>query len=255
MISFPLTRPNRILLATAFATVPRVDIAIECALQDHMGKAFVDSLDNPQYFMIEMDNFFLYFAGDFTQAAGRDFLAKIPTGRMLMAGTSHWQEQAESIFKERLIKILRHNHASDKLSLTHLQKIAAENPNTAHIKRFDLPLVQSKPPFLEYGGFDSAEDFVQRGIGYGMIKEGQVIGAAYSSLVANNAIELSVIVDPDHYRQGIATALCAQLLQYCVENHIAPHWDAANEESCLLAAKLGYEKTEDYHAYFLKPSA
>lgn len=255
MFLFPLTRPNRIILAKAFATVPRVDISIECVLQDHMGKAFVDSLDNPKYFMIEMDNFFLYFAGDYKQAAGRDFMSKMPTGRMLMAGTSHWQETVESIFQGQLIKIQRHNHSSDNLSLTHLQTLVKDNPNSPCVKRFDLALVQSNPPFLEYGAFDSAEDFVQRGIGFAMIKEGQVIGAAYSSLVANNAIEVSVVVDSKHRRQGIATALCAQLLQYCVTNHIAPHWDAANEESCLLAAKLGYEKTEDYQAYFLKPSA
>jgi L-amino acid N-acyltransferase YncA len=114
-------------------------------------------------------------------------------------------------------------------------------------------LAASHPPFLEYGAFDSPEDLVERGIGYCMMNYGTVIGAAYSSLVANRAIEVSVIVEPEHYRKGIASALCANLLYACVKKGIAPHWDAANEESCLLAEKLGYRKIEDYKAYFLKP--
>ena len=60
------------------------------------------------------------------------------------------------------------------------------------------------------------------------------------------------MVDPKHHRQGIATALAAQLLTWCLENPVDPHWDAANAESCGLAEKLGYRKTGEYTAYYLK---
>jgi GNAT superfamily N-acetyltransferase len=254
MFLYPLTRSNRLRLARAFAKVPRVDISIDCVLEDQMGKAFVDSLENPQYFMMEIDSFFCFFAGDFTREAGRSFLAETPNGRMLMSGSSGWQA-VDELFTERLIKIQRHNHASETLSKPHLQQIIDSSLHNPSIRRVDVALAETHPPFLEYAAFDSAEDFVERGIGFCMMRDGAVIGAAYSSLVCSNAIEVSVVVDSAYRQQGIAKVLCAHLLSWCLENGLSPHWDAANEESCLLAEKLGYRKLHDYTAYFLKPSA
>jgi RimJ/RimL family protein N-acetyltransferase len=86
-----------------------------------------------------------------------------------------------------------------------------------------------------------------------LLDEGKVMGAAYSSLVSNTGVEMSVVIDPAYRLQGVATLLCALVLQYCLEKQISPHWDAANEESCKLAQKLGYRRLEDYTAYYLKP--
>ncbi|HRK90831.1 MAG TPA: hypothetical protein PK152_17010, partial [Anaerolineales bacterium] len=59
---YPLTKVNRIRLAQAFRNVPRVDISIECVLEDQMGKAFVDDTQNPSACMIQIGPFH-YFAG------------------------------------------------------------------------------------------------------------------------------------------------------------------------------------------------
>ena len=73
MQEFPLTKQNRIVLARVFATVPEVDISIRCIIEDQMGKAFVDSADNPASFMVEQDGFFVYFAGELTSDKGKAF--------------------------------------------------------------------------------------------------------------------------------------------------------------------------------------
>lgn len=252
MFPYPLTRANRQRLARAFASVPIVDISIEALLEEQMGKAFVDDLANPRYFMIEQDGFFCYFAGDFSQAIGRDFLTKIPHGRMLMAGSSAWDNDLSAIFPEGLFPIKRFLYGDDTLSLNYLQQLAEGNPHTASIQRIDAQIISQENPFISVGAFDSADDFFERGIGYCLIKEEKFIGVAYSSLVSNRAIEVSIVVDENYHRQGIATALAAQLLIYCLEQNISPHWDAANEESCFLAEKLGYRKIGDYRAYYLK---
>jgi GNAT superfamily N-acetyltransferase len=252
MIPYPLTRPNRLRLARVFATVPHVDISIDCAIEDQMGKVYVDSIENPQFYMIEQDQFFCYLAGDLPTETGREFARNIPHGRFLMSGSEGWQEVVSDIFAEQAKPIKRYTYASESLSSNYLKNLASANPNTAHIRQMDAELVSGGIPFLEIGAFDSPGDFTERGIGFCMMRDGNSIGVAYSSLVCSDGIEVSIVVDPEHHRQGIATALSCQLLLWCLDHHLAPHWDAANEESCNLAEKLGYSKQGEYTAYYLK---
>jgi GNAT superfamily N-acetyltransferase len=255
MQPYPLTRPNRLRLARAFANVPRVDISIDCILEDQMGKAYVDSVDEPALFMVEQDGFFCYFAGDLTTAAGRAFLRTLPGGRMLMAGLPSWTDAMQDMFGERALTLTRTTFSSDSLKVDHLQRLLSESPQREHIQHVDLALASSKSSYLEMSAFDSPEDFVERGIGYCMVQDDAIIGGASSSLVCSDAIEVSIVVDEEHRRQGIATALSASLALWCLERRIAPHWDAANEHSCKLAEKLGYTRVGTYTAFYLKPAA
>lgn len=252
MIPYSLTHKHRLQLARAFASVPRVDISIECALQNHMGKAFVDSVHNPQCFLIEQDEFFCYVAGDLDTDSGHEFLKSLSGGHLLMAGTQGWDDSVKAVFGERLRTITRYSYSSDQLSLDHLQALASANLHTPNVIKVDAALAGMNSPYLGIGAFDSPKDFVTRGIGFCMLKEDTIIGGAYSSLIADNAIEVSIVVDPAHHRQGIASALAAQLLLWCLEHEMSPHWDAANMESCHLAEKLGYNNKAQYTAYFLK---
>ncbi len=251
----PLTKANRIQLGRAFANVPIVDIGIDCALEDQVGRAFVDSLDSPSIFMIEQGGFFSYFTGDMQSDTGRAFLKSVPRGRILMSGDAGWGEAVEAVYGDGVMPIERTHYASDSLSRDHLQQLANSNPHTPHIQRFDLALAQQvDEPYLEIQAFDSVEDFLARGIGFCLLRDGNIIGSAYSGLVSSRAIEVSIFVNFDYHRQGMATALACALLDWCLAHHIEPHWDAANPESCGLAEKLGYTNPQHYIAYFLKPS-
>jgi GNAT superfamily N-acetyltransferase len=237
-------------LARAFAPVPRVDISIDCIVEDQMGCAFVDSVENPTVFMVEQGQFFCYFAGEFD--AGREFVRKTPGGRLLMAGSQGWGEILKAVFGERLVPIKRYRFSSESLSHDHLKHLADSSPQTANIRRIDATLAGTKSDYLDIGAFESPDDFVERGIGFCMMKDTRMIGAAYASLACSDAIEISIVVDPEHRKQGIATALSCQLLLWCLEHTVEPHWDAANAESCSLAEKLGYSDKTEYVAYYLK---
>ena len=89
--------------------------------------------------------------------------------------------------------------------------------------------------FIDVSDFESPSDFIERGIGYYLERNGKIIGAAYSSLVCSKGIEVSIFVADDYRRQGIATTLAAHLIKWCLENDMDAHWDAANPESCKLA--------------------
>ena len=254
MISYPLTRQNRITLARAFAQVPRVDISIQCVLEDQMGAAFVDDDAAPQFFMIELDGFFIYLAGDFTGDPGADFLVQVPGGRMLMAGTAGWHDVVGQVYGERLVTIERYSFSSENLIRQNLEQIAAINPHTQQVQQMDVALAEGDFPYFEIGAFESAADFVARGAGFCMLEEEKIIAVAYSSLACSDAIEISIFVEEAYRQQGRATALATQLLLWCLDNNVRPNWDAANEESCILAEKLGFSERQPYTAYFLKPN-
>ena len=103
---------------------------------------------------------------------------------------------------------------------------------------------------METEDFDSHADFLARGVGYTLLDEDKLVGAAYSSLVCSRGIEVSLFVDEPYRRRGVATALSASLLLECVRRGLRPNWDAANNESCKLAEKLGYTFSGSYESYY-----
>lgn len=254
IIEYPLTKVNRIQLARAFRHVPRVDISIECVLEDQMGKTHVDDLDNPSAFQIQIGPFH-YFAGDAAAKGAHEMLAAFKPYNLFMSASEGWLDAAQRMYGERLVGFDRYSFSSGHLSLERIRMLIDDNKFPMDVKRFDSALLNGtwgKDHFIDISDFESPADFLERGIGYCAEKDGEVIGAAYSSLVCSTGIEVSLFVAEEHRRQGIATALSAHLLQWCLQNDMDAHWDAANPESCKLAEKLGYVPTGSYRAYYLK---
>jgi L-amino acid N-acyltransferase YncA len=89
-------------------------------------------------------------------------------------------------------------------------------------------------------------------LGYTVLDGGEMMGAAYSSLVCSQGIAVSVYVEERRRQRGVATALCSRLLLDCLALGLRPNWDAANAESVRLARKLGNAFVEAYDAYYHK---
>ncbi len=251
---YPLTKANRIRLARAFKHVPRVDMSIDCVLDGQMGRAFVDDVSHPTAFKIEIGPFF-YFAGDPPCPGGRAMLEGIVPYTFFMPSSPGWIEAAKDLYGDRLTGFERYSFSSAQLSVDHLDSLCRASAFREDVRRMDLTLAADlwgKDHFVDLSTFDSPEDFIERGIGFYFERSGEMIGAAYSSLVCSRGIEVSLFVMNDHRRQGIATTLASRLLQWCFENNAEANWDAANIESCNLATKLGYVQTGTYQAYYLK---
>jgi RimJ/RimL family protein N-acetyltransferase len=221
-----------------------------------MGKAFVDDLEHPTVFEIELSHFFCYFAGNVASPAGHEMIRHLPPYRMLFPSSPGWMEVAREAHGDRLVRLTRYSFSSEKLSLEHVERLLTVSPFRDRVKRIDAAIARSlsngSDSVFEISDFDSPEDFAQRGIGYGLMEGDALMGVAYSSLVCSRGIEVSLFVMPEYRRQGAATALASALLKWCLENNLEPHWDAANIESCRLAEKLGYVQTGTYDAFFLK---
>lgn len=252
---YPLTKANRIRLARAFRDVPRVDIAIECVLEAQMGMAYTDDLENPASYMIRTGPFH-YFAGDPTCNGGQEMINGFQPFNLFMSASQGWEDAYKIRYGELFVEIERYKFSSEQLSTVHLQTMCRESIFADEVKRMDAVLLKNingQIDFVDISDFDSAEDFEIRGIGFCIERNGKVIGAAYSSLVCNEGIEVSLFVEEDHRRQGIATILSASLVLWCLEHQMDAHWDAANLESCVIAEKLGFTPLGKYAAYYLKP--
>jgi GNAT superfamily N-acetyltransferase len=254
ILEYPLIKSNRLQLARAFRNVPRVDLSIECVIEGQMGKAYVDHVPSPSAYRIQVGPFF-YFAGEASGEGGQEMLSNIQPWTLFMPSSEGWVEAGKSMYGERLIAFDRYSFSSECLSVEHLEKLSHESEFGKDVKRIDLALateVWGQDHSLDISDFESPSDFIERGIGYYVEKNSKILGCAYSSLVCSQGIEVSIFVSEEYRRQGIATTLAAHLLKGCLENHMDPHWDAANPESCTLAEKLGYLPKGTYQAYFLK---
>jgi GNAT superfamily N-acetyltransferase len=244
-----LTKANRLRLAAAFRHHKRVDYSIDCVLEGQMGRAFVDDLERPTAYRITIGPFW-YFAGAVGSVGGQALLTEFPAYNLLMPSPPDWVAAARETFGDQLVAFPRYSFAADRLSEAHLTQLLDSSPHRGRVVPIDLALLAIPNNFVEIEDFDSPDDFLERGIGYTMLEEGNPVGAAYSSLVCSRGIEVSLFVDEHHRRRGVATALAARLLLECARRGLRPNWDAANPESCKLALKLGYVATETYDAYY-----
>ena len=254
MVEYPLTKANRLRLAQAFSDVTRVDMSIPACLEDQMGEAFVDDLQNPTVFRIQQGPFF-YLTGDATSEHGRKAIEGLPVFNLFMHSADGFQERAKEIHGESLIGHERTSFSQEAVSLEGLNKIIAESPHSEAIKQMDTAFVEGlwgQDHWFDVSDFGSAAAFIDCAIGF-YLKEGEdLVGAAYASLVCSLGIEVSVFVEEAHRQKGIATVLSAFLVRWCLERGWLANWDAANPESCKLAEKLGYTESGKYNAYFLK---
>lgn len=251
---YPLTKANRIQLARVFRNVPRVDLSIDCVIEGQMGKAYVDNVESPSAYKIQTGPFF-YFAGDAMAKGAQEMLTDIQPWTLFMPSGQGWIEAGKKMYGERLMALGRYRFSSRCLFVEHLETLSFDSRFSKDTKRIDLALaaqVWGRDHFIDLSEFDSASDFIERGIGYYVEKRGKILGTAFSSLACSQGIEVSIFVDENYRRQGMAATLAAYLLKWCLENNVDPHWDAANPASCGLAERLGYIPEGKYQAHYLE---
>lgn len=253
MHPFPLTKTNRLKLAAAFRTCPRVDFSIDCAVEGKLGKAFVDDSAQPAAFALNLGPFW-YYAGETSSPGGRALIENLPAYAFLMPSTTGWVELAQVIFGPGLQPFTRYSFDAASLSAAHLEMLLQCSPFRENLVPLTVELVialANRPEgYFDITDFDSHEDFLERSFGFAALDQGAIQGVAYASLVCIRGIEVSLYVEAAHRCKGVATALASRLLLESLRRGLHPNWDAANPESYKLAQKLGYVFTGPYDAYF-----
>ena len=252
-----MSRTNRITVARAFSRVPRVDLSIDCVLEDQMGRVYVENPAAPRAFQLRLGPF-NYFAGDPQAPGSCGMVASLEPYAMLFPSADGWAELAKDVHGARLVEIPRYSFSSRQLRMEHLETMLRASEWCDKLVRVDSALAthlyRIPGHWFDLSDYESGEDFVARGLGYCLFEAGMPAAGGYSSLVCSRGIEVSIYVEPPYRRRGVAAALACALLIECLRAGMEPHWDAANVESCRLAEKLGYTATGEYRAWYVRPS-
>jgi len=233
---------------TAFDDVERVDLSIDCAFEGSAGAVWADQPGESQVFMIEVGPF-RYLAGNAACPAARDAVKRLAPGDIVMPSAEGWFDLVKSTLGDRIEEAPRWSFPSTGLDKAISAGVVRGSKDAARIVRIDessqsSTMLATMP--LDLSGYRGAVDFVKRGVGFLLPRNGKAIGIACSSLSCNAGIEVSVYIKPGFRRQGYGTLLAARLVDWCLQQGVPPHWDAANYESCQLARKLGYPEGKEY---------
>lgn len=233
------------------------DTMILSCIQGHMGKAYVDNIENPTAAEIIV-GVFVFFAGDSNAGAVGELINNIPEDCFVVASTDGWKNRIEKIHKSHADKFQRYAFKKDPkyLNYKHIKSFLSTLPEGYELKKVDKAIAYDKS-FHEVSEdftaqFDSIDDYLNRGVGFCILHEGKVVCGASSYSIYNNGIEIEIDTHPKYRRKGLATVAAAGLILDCLDRGIYPSWDAANLTSVHLAEKLGYVMDEPYDTYHIK---
>ena len=225
------------------------DSLVLSCLEKEMGKVFVTDPENPRSAMTYLAEFST-FAGEPDRALVKEkykgFVVMVPPN-------AAWERLILDCFPaaERDTRYaIRKDTAFDRQKL---QAIAAALPEGYELKRIDgtlYDLCRADEDFEEnVMHFDSKEDFLARGRGFAVLKDGKLVSAASSYTVYREGIEVQIATAESERRKGLASAACAKLILSCLDDGLYPSWDAASMDSVRLAEKLGYTFSHPYTVY------
>ncbi|MFX0114953.1 MAG: GNAT family N-acetyltransferase [Candidatus Hodarchaeota archaeon] len=223
-------------------------------LKEGGGEVFVDNLENPEVALLSYKVLYIL-AGQSSNKAAKELLSHIPRHRLIIVPNEEWERLLRKFWGIRLVSFRRTKFSSQTLDLDHIKKLKGnlaeeyiiERINAQNIAGFDETMANDF-----FGVFGGPKSFLEKGFGF-CVRDGEkVISAAATGFTPyKNAFEMQVetINSPDYRHKGLATAVCANLIEYSLENGFDPRWDAENERSKKFALKLGYSDPVSYNVY------
>ncbi len=217
-----------------------------------LGTVFVDSPSSPNIvlFRYRVMNFI---AGDPNSAKAREVVHEIPPMRLLMVPNTRWESVLKEEWGSSLRKQRRTRMNPDSLDLSRIIELKEALPSEYVIRPLDLALLEQSSRSL-LGDillfYNSYDDFLNRGFGFGVLRDGNLVSLARTCFPFRTRFEIQVNTLPRFQRKGLATSASAMLIESSLRSGLVPDWDAANEESIHLALKLGYSNPQSYHVFY-----
>lgn len=232
------------------------DTLLRSYFEGNMGEAWVDDLSKPTAAQVTV-SIFTFYAGDYDSPAAEELIRNLPDDVLIIAEADGWKKKLESVHAGVFDKFSRYRfyQNSQNFNFQHLRKLVDNLPTEFRLQKIDKEVIEM--PSLHAlsedftGNFASAEDYLNRGLGYVVIHNDKVVSGASSFSVYDEGIELEVGTHFEYRRKGLAAVASAALILDCLDKQKYPKWDAANSESLKLADYLGYVMKEAYDTYYV----
>ena len=232
------------------------DTMILSCLQGHMGTAWVDDVVNPTVAQVVV-GIFVFYAGNPNATATEELLLNLPKYTLTIVNTDEWKNLIETFHNGSIEKFPRYAFKKDPKHLdpSHIKSFLSLMPEGYELKKIDCALAYD-PSLQELSEdftsqFASIDDYIDKGVGFCILHNGQIVCAASSYSVYDDGIEIEIDTLPEHRRKGLATIAVSALILDCLGRGKYPSWDAANLESVALAEKLGYVLEGAYDTYYI----
>ena len=232
---------NRYVLEELFAPCKLLRVIIDAVLEQGYGTAVADSEQKPEVGLLTLD-VHAVLGGRPDHPFARELIQGL-SPVLIVPGSDAWRRAVIQAHKARIQIQPRVGFSLEKLDIDHLRALAQRLPPGYQLRRIDLQLA---PQAMGPIAYTSAEEFVERGVGFCTLFNGEVVAKARSYINSSKAIEISIMTAPEHQGKGLATATGAALVAHCLEHRIEPYWSASNPISVRVAEKLGYVQSGSY---------
>src|SRR5215472_8854545 len=244
---------NRASLRRLFDGYPCLHGVVAAVIEGGMGKVFADAQAEPSVALAVLD--FHLLAGDPRHANAPLLFRQLQPGNTVVAPTPAWRQLVAATWPDGLTVYRREAFQAEQFDIDRLRGFRQALPSgfelgqvrPEEVAQFATNLGRS----LIYN-FRSAEEFITRGVGMGILHQGRFVSGASSAAVGGGKFEIEIQTQPKFRRRGLARAVAAALILYGLEHGMEACWDAANEPSAALARQLGFRSTGKYEAYRLK---
>ncbi|TFB18476.1 GNAT family N-acetyltransferase [Filobacillus milosensis] len=102
----------------------------------------------------------------------------------------------------------------------------------------------------------SMNDFYDKGIGYVVIDDNQIVSVCHSCYVAGDVYKVDIVTLKDYRKKGYARLVAQAYIADCLANDKVPYWDCMieNVASHKLAESLGFEVEDvaNYYDFYFK---
>lgn len=238
----------------------------------NQGKIWVDNLDKPKtaivwaigctYFIIgdtENEDFNNSLDSYISDVIGPDCLTSY--GGTHFIATLHedeWKSKLDIIFKSRnSYEEYEYCFIFNEDKYKKLRNLQNNLPDGYTIKRIDKAMISNDTENLIVddildGFWSSAEKFLDKGIGFCVLKDQKVISNCFSGYVSENLHEIVIrTYGEENKRKGFGTLVARAFIDYCISNKIIPHWstDEYNIGSKAIAEKCGFELYKKFKTY------
>jgi len=176
-------------------------------------------------------------------------------GNVVIAPTPAWQRLVAATYPNALTVYRREAFQAEQFDVDKLRGFSQTLPGGFELRQVRLEEVAQFATDLERAltyNFRTHQEFITRGVGMGILHQGRFVAGVSSAAVGGGKFEIEIQTHPQFRRRGLARAVAAALILYCLEHGIEACWDAANEPSSALARQLGFHSTGKYDAYRLK---
>lgn len=245
------------MLMPLFANHHRVDFGINSILEGQSGQQIsvvVNNPENPEIAFLRYGTFGIL-AGDAAHPAAEALLQSIELPCAIQPSPEAWINRLQKKFEVNVKKIERFSFSHQHIDTDNLKELISKHPYSNAVQKIDTATAYNMENHewnkYHLPNYNSPDDFANNGFAYAIKIHGLVASASSAALRCTDGIELNIITLPEFRNKGLAIVVAACTITKAIEQKLVPHWDAANQQSARLAARLGYTPAGSYYTHYI----